>query len=360
MTGPATEPPVRDAVFVPERLRAIVERILQAAGADDEAAAVVAGSLVESDLCGVSSHGTMRVPEYLAAIASGRIAPAARPAVTADHGAVIVLDGRRAFGQLASSELVAAAVERAHVHGVALGLLAGVQHVGRLGEWVELAAQAGCIAVLWCNCGDPYGNVVPFGGGQARLGTNPIAYAVPAGPEPAVVADFSTSIVAEGKIRIFRHAGRPVPEGWLIDAGGEASTDPEALYAGGAILPAAGHKGFALALLVEILGGLLAGAGCASLGETPGNGVTLLAIDPNRTPPGAAFGSRVTAVLASVRAAGPAVRIPGEPEREERARRRATGIPVSAPVWRTLVDAAATVGVDLAHEPTIEGEASVV
>jgi LDH2 family malate/lactate/ureidoglycolate dehydrogenase len=359
MNGAATQPPGRAVMLAPARLRAVVDQILRAAGADGEAAAIVAASLVESDLCGVSSHGTMRVPEYLAAIASGRIAPAARPAVTADDGAIVVLDGRRAFGQLASGQLVAAAVERARVHGIALGLLAGVQHVGRLGEWVEVAAEAGCIAVLWCNCGDPYGNVVPFGGRRARLGTNPIAYALPAGSQPAVVADFSTSIVAEGTVRTFRHAGRPVPDGWLIDAAGEASTDPEALYAGGAILPAAGHKGFALALLVEILGGLLAGAGCASLGEAPGNGLTLLAIDPNRTPSGALFGSRVAAVLASVGAAGPAVRIPGEPEREERARRRVTGIPMSATVWRTLVGAAATVGVDL-PEPTIEGETSVV
>jgi uncharacterized oxidoreductase len=360
MSGTADDPSESDVLLDPGRLTAIVERILEAAGADGEAAALVAASLVESDLCGVSSHGAMRVPEYLRAIGSGRIDPAARPAVAADHGAVVVLDGRGAFGQVAGGELVAAAVQRARVHGVGLGLLAGVTHVGRLGEWVGRVADGGCIAVAWCNCGDPYGNVVPFGGRHARLGTNPIAYAVPGGAEPAIVADFSTSIVAEGKVRLLRHGGRPVPDGWLLDAAGEPSTDPEALYAGGAIMPAAGHKGFALSLLVEILGGVLAGAGCASLGETPGNGLVLLAIDPGRGAAGPAFAERVTAVLESVRGAGPGVRIPGEPEREERARRRAAGVPLIAAVWRTLVDAAATVGVDLAHEPTMEGEARVI
>lgn len=333
-------------------LRETVERILAAAGADDEAAELVAASLVRSELCGVESHGVIRVAEYLQAIESGRIVPAARPRVARESGAVVVLDGRRSFGQVAARELARLAAERAQEYGIALATLAGVTHVGRLGEWVELAAAEGCLALAWCNCGDPGGNVVPFGGRSARLGTNPMAYAVPAGDGRTVLADFSTSVVAEGKVRLFHQGHRPVPEGWLVDAAGDPTTDAADLYRGGAILPMGGHKGFALGLLVEIFGGILAGAGCVSLGDAPGNGVVLLAVDPDRT--GAAdFPARVAALLEAVQSSPPApddspgVLIPGEPEAAAAERRDRDGIPLAPTTWATLVGAAASVGVEL-------------
>ena len=329
-------------------LRAAVARILGAAGADDEAAAIVAGSLVESDLRGVESHGVIRVPEYVRSIRSGRIVPTARPRILRDSGAVVALDGCRAFGQVAARELALIANERARSHGIALATLAGVSHVGRLGEWVELAAAEGCVALAWCNCGEAGGNVVPFGGRASRLGTNPIAYAVPAGAGRTVVADFSTSVVAEGKVRLFLHAGRPVPDGWLVDAAGEPTTDPAELYRGGAILPMGGHKGFALGLLAEILGGILAGAGCVSLGDSPGNGIVLIAIDP----PTAEFPEQVAALLDAVKSSPPdsggtGVLVPGEPEAAAAERRERAGIPVGAAVWSSLVETAESVGVQL-------------
>jgi LDH2 family malate/lactate/ureidoglycolate dehydrogenase len=350
----------RTVLISADRLTASVERVLRAAGADDGAAALVAQSLVQSDLAGVSSHGAMRVPEYLGAIRAGRIAPTARPHVVADHGALVVLDGERAFGQVAAYELSVLVADRARAQGVGAGLLSGVQHVGRLGEWVERAAGAGCIALAWCSCGDPYGNVVAFGGREARLGTNPIAYAVPGRPHPRVVADFSTSMVAEGKVRLHRHADEPVPDGWLLDRDGHPTNDAHALYDGGAILPAGGHKGFALSLLVEILGGALTGAGCVALGASPGNGVVLVALDPAHGPGADAFDEQVAGVLDSLRASGPEVAIPGEPERHVGEQRRAAGIPMLASVWRSLVEAGAGVGVDLGPEPMNEGDLRVV
>jgi hydroxycarboxylate dehydrogenase B len=333
------------------RLRRIVERVLAAAGADEEAAALVAASLVGSDLRGVESHGVIRVGEYLRAIRAGVIRPAARPRVVRDGGTVFALDGDGAFGQVGARELALLAAERAKGHGIALGTLVGVTHVGRLGEWVELAAAEGCIALAWCNCGEPGGNVVPFGGRASRLGTNPIAYAVPAGGSPPVVGDFSTSVVAEGKVRLYRDAGRPVPDGWIVDAAGEPTNDAAELYRGGAILPMGGHKGFALALLAEVLGGIFAGAGCTSLGETPGNGVVIVAIDASA---GAApdLPERVTALLAAVRSSPPAadaagVVIPGEPERAAADRRERDGIPVTAGAWTALVESAESLGVTL-------------
>jgi LDH2 family malate/lactate/ureidoglycolate dehydrogenase len=331
----------------PEALRRDVARVLEAAGADAEAAALVAGSLVGSDVRGVTSHGVIRVPEYLAGIAAGRIDPTARPCRVESLTAVVALDGRGSFGQVAARELALEVADRAGATGLALGTLAGVAHVGRVGEWVELIADAGCLAMAWCNCGDPGGNVLPFGGREARLGTNPMAYAVPVPGRPAVVADFSTSVVAEGRVRVMLHAGRALPEGWVVDARGEPTTDPEALYAGGALQPMAGHKGFALGLLVELLGGVLAGGACASLGERAGNGLVLLAIRP-----GDPFGERARAVLDAIVATPPAagtdgVMLPGEPEERAARRSEAEGIACSERTWQAFVQAAASVGVDL-------------
>jgi LDH2 family malate/lactate/ureidoglycolate dehydrogenase len=285
------------------------------------------------------------------AIRSGRIRPTARPRVVRDGGAVFALAGGGSFGQLAARELAVLAAERARSNGVALGTLAGVTHVGRLGEWVELAAAEGCIALAWCNCGERGGNVVPFGGRAARLGTNPIAYAVPVSGGPPVVADFSTSVVAEGKVRLYLHAGRPVPDGWIVDPEGEPTNDPAELYRGGAILPMGAHKGFALALLAEILGGILAGAGCVSLGDSPGNGIVLLAIDASA---GASLDlpDQVTALLAAVRSSPPAVDgagvvMPGEPENAAAGRRERDGIPVSPGAWAALAETAGLLGVIL-------------
>ena len=186
-----------------DRLRGLVERILAAAGADDEAAALVAASLVASDIRGVESHGVIRVGEYLRAIRAGRIRPSARPRLVRDAGAVFALDGDGAFGQLGARELALVAAERARSHGVALGTLAGVAHVGRLGEWVELAAargasrSRGAIAATRAATSSRSG-AGPPGSGQTR---SPTQSRTSGGPP--VVADFSTSVVAEGKVRLY-------------------------------------------------------------------------------------------------------------------------------------------------------------
>lgn len=346
-------------------LRATGARILETAGADLDEADAVAGSLVGSDVRGVHSHGVIRIPEYVRAMREGRIVAGARPVVAGNLGAVVSLDGRRAFGQLAARDLVVEAIARARLHGISLATLANVSHVGRVGEWVELIAADGYVALAWCNGGDSGGNVVPFGGREPRLGTNPMAYAVPVAGRPPVVADFSTSIVAEGKVRVFLHDDRELPEGWVLDADGNPTTDPAALYRGGALLPMGGHKGFALALLVEILGGILAGAGCASLLESPGNGLVLLTVDPGSTPGGAGFGARVAAVLAAVSsspavAGGSGVVIPGDPENEALASRERDQFELAAETWASLVETAASLGLRIRLDQPNEGVEDVV
>ena len=166
-------------------------------------------------------------------------------------------------------------------------------------------------------------------------------------------------------MRLHLHEGSEVPDGWLLDATGAPTRDPHDLYDGGAILPMGGHKGYALGLLVEILGGVLAGGACASLGEPAGNGLLLLAIDPGALGAREAFSARVTAVLASIAGTPPAagsagVVLPGAPEGASRRERARDGIPLRGETWDTLVRAAERVGVDLRSEPIGEGGGDVV
>jgi uncharacterized oxidoreductase len=337
------------------RLRNLTQLVFERAGADEEAAAALASSLVLSNLRGVDSHGIMRVGEYLDRIRSGRITPSARPVVVHNGGTLLRVDGQQGFGQLAARFATLYAVERAQQHGIALATASNIVHVGRLGEYVELAVDQGCVALACCNGGPAGGNVAPFGGRRGILATNPIAYGIPAGQRPALIADFSTSTAAEGKVRLFLQSGSLLPEPWIIDVHGAPSYDPRDLYAGGAILPMAGHKGFALGLLVEILGGLLAGAGCASLGQEPGNGFVIIVLEVAHLHPVDAFTARVDDVVAAVEAVPPAagfarVMVPGEPEAVAQDDRERAGIPISEGTWSLFREAAGSVGVAVDDE----------
>jgi hydroxycarboxylate dehydrogenase B len=328
----------------PVGLDDLTRRILIRAGAAPDIAQIVAASLLAANRRGVDSHGCVRIPEYVQAIEQGWVDPMARPTISRE-GAVIRVAGNRGFGQPAARQMAMVTVQAAHESGVAVAALNGVRHVGRLGEFVELAAAHGCIAFMTCNSGPPGGLVAPYGGRRRALGTNPLAFAVPAGERPPIVADFSTSATAEGKVRLYSHAGEPLPADWLIDAGGRPSTDPDDLYAGGAILPAAGHNGFGLSLLVELLGGVLAGEGCASKGDDPGNGVVLLVVDVTRFRALDAFGRDVDAVIRAVESTPPAagfdrVVVPGMPEVATAQARDALGIPFLEETWTSIVQVA--------------------
>ena len=278
----------------------------------------------------------------------GRVDPLARPDVATD-GPVVRVDGRRAFGQLAARAGTIAAVGQARAFGVALAVVSGVKHVGRVGEYAEICAERDCIGLVFCNGGPSGGSVVPFGGATTAFGTNPLAYAFPVAGRAPVVADFSTSSVAEGKVRIYGQNGWSVPEGWIVRADGRPSTDPADFYAGGALLPAGGHKGYALGLLAEVLGGIVAREGCASTGADPGNGFVLFAIATDGE-----FPARAAEVVAALEAVPPApgfdrVVVPGTLELEAQALHELDGITFSAETWRRFADTAESVGVEVPH-----------
>ncbi len=328
-----------------------VSRIFQAVGAKEEVARQVADSLVASDLAGHESHGVVRVRQYLDSIAAGNLNPTAEPIIARETAIVTLVDARHSFGQVAARFAMAVTIEKARAQELAATGVFNCTHIGRVGEWVQMAADQGMIGLAFCNGGGPGGAVAPYGGAARRLGTNPIAAAVPVAGRPPIVVDFATSVVAEGKLRIAHNRGKPLPEGWILGPDGRPSTQSKDFYAGGMLLPAAGHKGYGLALLMEFLGGILTGRGCPALpGFTPGNGVLFLVLSIEPFRPVETFLAEGAALCERVKAAPPApgfdeVMLPGEPEQRMTERRRVEGIVVDEATWAQLTAAAAALGV---------------
>ncbi len=327
-----------------------VARIFHAAGVPTAVAEQVAASLVASNLAGHDSHGVVRVMQYLGAVERGETDAHAAPVLVRNTPVLAVIDARRSFGQVAASFAIRTAIAKARDAGIAAVALYNSSHVGRLGEWVEMAATQGMIGLAFCNGGRSGGIVAPYGGAARRLGTNPIAAAVPLANRPPFVLDFATSAVAEGKVRVARNSGKEIPTGWVLDKEGNPTTNPADLYAGGMLLPAAGHKGYALALLVDLLGGLLTGGGSAPQeGTMQSNGVLflVLAISAFRSPD--EFQAEAVAMVERIKSTPPApgfsaVLLPGEPEQQSAAQRRANGVPLDDGTWAQMVAEAERLG----------------
>jgi LDH2 family malate/lactate/ureidoglycolate dehydrogenase len=241
-------------VVMADRLTRIGTRLLKAAGASDEEASAVATGCVAANLAGHDSHGVIAIPTYIDRIKAGHIVPGAKWQVVQDSPTTTVIDGPWGFGF--------------HVNAKAANLAACTvfrqSHVGRLAAYPLMAAREGMIALATADSGRSPKHVAPFGGREARLGTNPIAIAVPSDLEAPFYLDMATSAVAAGKIQLAVARGETIPLGWIIDAEGRATTDPRDYRKGGALLPlggSEGYKGSGLAAMVEVLCGLLTGLG---------------------------------------------------------------------------------------------------
>jgi uncharacterized oxidoreductase len=347
------------AVVVPHaRLRAIAARVLEAAGAAPEDAAVVADHLVEANLAGHDSHGVGMIPQYVRAIRGGALDPRAHAAVEDRGGPVLAADGRRGFGQVVAREAIAAAVPRARALGVALLALRNASHVGRVGAYAEQAAAQGLASLHFVNVVGHAPLAAPFGGRDARLGTNPVCIAVPRAGRPPLLLDMATSAVALGKARVSMNRGERMAEGLLLDGAGEPTTDPHVMWREprGALLPLGLHKGYGLALACELLAGALAGGGTLpTVPKEPdriGNNMLSFLVDPARLPGARGLETEVEAVIAHVKASPPAdpsrpVLVAGEPEEAARATRRAAGIAIERATWDELRAAAASLGAEL-------------
>ncbi|MGC9317770.1 MAG: Ldh family oxidoreductase [Armatimonadota bacterium] len=343
-------------VVGPDELERIAEELLAAAGAPADEARIVAGSLVAANLAGHDSHGILRLPQYLAAMEAGGVTPGAPMEVVRETPAAAVLDANWGFGQVAAKRAAEMAIAKAEEGSLAAVAVRRSNHVGRLGEYVELIAARAMVGLMFVNGHGGAHNTVPWGGADRRLCTNPLACALPTSGDP-IVLDISTSAVAEGKVRTYRIRGEPVPDDWIVDSEGRPSNDPGVLYASppGGLLPMGGnvgYKGFGLSLMVDLLAGALSGAGCSGPEpERGGNAFLIMALDSGAFAGRERFATEADALLAWVKSSRLApgaeeILAPGEIERRERRRRR-EGIPVADETWQQLLDAAARAGIEV-------------
>ncbi|MCC7362527.1 MAG: Ldh family oxidoreductase [Anaerolineales bacterium] len=332
-------------------LRALATGILLGLGAPEAVAGRVATALVESNLVGHDSHGVMRVPMYTAAIRAGTLDPAGALTVVAETPATLFLDCGWNLGHYACAEAMRRVMEKAAAMGIGLAVLRHCDHTGRIGEYVSMAAEQGCIGQVTCNGSLPGGLVAPYGGRGRALGANPLAWGLPGGPgQPPVFLDFATAAAAHGKLEVAAAKGERVPEGWIVDRDGRPTTDPREALEGGAILPFGGHKGYALGVMIELVGGALSGAGFPLLPDYRWDqGTVLTAINIEAFQPLAEFREQVGAfcgrLKAQPRAAGvEEIFIPGELEWRTRAQRERDGIALPEVTWAALLDEARAVG----------------
>lgn len=340
----------------PEILTRFVEDILAAAGSGAEEAGIVADHLVAANLAGHDSHGVGMLPRYMENLVAGRLLPNRHATLVRDAGPVMAVDGGSGYGQVILREATDLAIGRARAIGVVALTVRGAHHVGRIGAYGERCAAAGVVGLFFVNVVGHDPLVAAHGGRDARLGTNPICIAIP-GPDgqPAMLLDMATSMVALGKARVAMNKGLAMGEGLILDAEGQPTIDPNAMFRTpmGALLPAALHKGYGLALAAELLGGVLSGGGTMQPGNKRDrsifNHTLIVAIDPDHFVDRAWFDAETAALLAHAKAAPPRdpaapVLVPGEPEAASRIARGA-GIPIDPATWGELATVAAGFGV---------------
>jgi LDH2 family malate/lactate/ureidoglycolate dehydrogenase len=335
-----------------EQLYEIGMGIFLGLGVGEEDAKCVMDHLIQASLMGHDSHGVFRIKDYADEIKEGKINVRTRPTIIYETATTAIIDGKLQFGQVTAKMGMEVAMRKARENRLGAVGLIHCNHIGRLGAYAQMAAEQGMIGLVMCNS-PPGGNVVPYGGKKPLLGTNPIAAGVPAGKFTPFIMDFATSTVAQGKIRIKYISGEKIPLGWIIDKDGNPTDDPSKLYEGGMLLPFGGHKGYALALLIDILAGALTGAGCASAREHESqHGAFMIAINIEGFTPQEKFLERVEEFLSKIKetpavAGVERVMVPGEPEFEAMEARRVKGIPIPEKICHSLFNLAKETGLNL-------------
>lgn len=347
-----------------------VRDIFAKAGCSPGEAALIGRSLVGANLTGHDSHGVVRVPRYLQWLAEGDFVADRELKYVIDTPSMVVVDGQYGFGQSMAKQAVELGIERAKQHGLVLIALRNSGHVGRVGEWAEIAAAAGLVSTHHVNAPASL-LVAPFGAIDRRYSTAPYACGVPRkGGEPLIL-DFATSVVAEGKVLVASQGGKALPDNALVAEDGDIGGDPHYLYGDyeasgprdyrngrGAIRAMGDHKGSGLAFMVEILGGSLTGTGAPLEGRKWANGMLSVYIDPAKIDPDGFFPEDVERYLAFYKSAKPIeeggqVLAPGDKERQVRAEREANGVPISDETWNNIKASAANIGVNSVPDVTV-------
>jgi len=347
-----------------DRLERLVATIFAKAGCSQAEGRRIGKYLVSANLTGHDSHGVQRVPRYLQWKAEGMFVADRTAKIVSETPVMAVVDGQSGFGQTIAPQAVEIGIKKAEVMGLAMVALRNVGHIGRVGDWGEMAAAAGLISIHYVNVNSSV-LVAPYGGVERRFSTAPYCIAVPREGQPPLLLDFATSIVAEGKVLNASFGGKALPDDALIAPDGRMSGDPHVLYGEytptgarnyrqgtGAIRAFGDHKGSGLAFMCEILGGSLTGTGAAQPDrKTFSNGMLSFYVDPRKIDPDGFFPEDMKRYTAFVKSSKPArpggeVLVPGEPEARMREKRLQEGVPLPDDTWAAIIEAARKTGVD--------------
>jgi len=347
--------------FQPSGMETCIIQIFQVMGADADVASEVARHLVRSSLSGHDSHGVIRVAHYVGQADRKELNPSARPTLARESGVTGLIDGHTGFGHMSTAFALEWALAKAREQGVAVAAIRHCTHIGRLGEYTERAAERGFISLVTVGvAGSGIGGIALYGSRRRFFGANPYSIGVPARGRGPVVFDGSTSMIAEGKVRVARAKRTPLPPGCIMDKDGNPSIDPEDFYAGGALLHLGGevaaHKGFGLSMLSALISGLsmiddpaptLTGAPVLPDAEMRGRmaGVLLVAIDPARFGDPDHYAQMVSETVDVAKSVPPKpgvqeILVPGEPEARARAARMREGISLPAAAWKDFMQVA--------------------
>jgi len=367
-----------DRTIHPDTLHRWVADIFLASGSSENEAKLTADHLVLSNLSGHDSHGVGMVPRYVKAIAAGELVLNQQVKIITDSGSLMIVDAHRGIGQSVTHQAMQIAIQRAKDTGVCVMGLRNSHHLGRVGHWAEQAVAEGLISIHFTNAVSQHW-VAPYGAAEARFVTNPFTVGIPR-PESAdgksggpIVLDFATSAIAQGKVRIAYNAGKKTPEGALMDHEGNATTNPGVLFEPvdgriGALTTMAAHKGYALAMVCELLGAALTGGPVTIPANQPKAGVwnnmLTIVFDPARFGTQSAFEHSTRDFVQWVKSARLAeghdeIMMPGDPERKSR-KARATAVPIDEGTIAEMDAAAATVARSAAGKTGAPGPLSLL
>lgn len=329
--------------------------IFLACGASADEAQMIADHLVEANLRGVDSHGLIRIPQYIRDVREGTVRPGAKIAIVHETAVSAVVDCGWNFGLVGAERAAEIALQKAQEHKMSVVVTRQCNHAGRLGYYLEKITRADFWGLGFCSSPRHGHFVVPWGGRDGRLSTNPFAYGVSMPDRPPIIADFSTSQAPEGKIRLYKNRKQKLPEGWILDASGQPSISAADFYGPpqGGILPFGGelgYRGYALGLLVEVMGTILAGYG--PMEDRPGNGLALILLHPTLLASPDLYRTNLITLANYIKSSRPTKRgrdvlLPGEPEQQMRAKRLHEGIEIDDTTWSSILDVAASLNVSI-------------
>lgn len=333
-------------------------KIFTAYGIPSEVSQVVADSLVDSNLKGHDSHGVIRIIDYIDWLQKGWFNPQAKFEVIKDEGVILMIDGHFQFGQVVGRESTHLAIAKAQKHGACLLTIRRSGHLGRIGEFMEMAADAGLAAFALTNTHGGGVLVAPHGGRERRLSANPLGGGapLPAGQDD-IIMDIATSTIAEGKIKVARSKGIPLPAGCVVNGNGQPTTDPEEYFGdpSGSLLPMAGHKGYALSVFAEIFAGALSGAGCSKDGyDRVANGWFSIFVDPAAFCGTDFFEQEVGDLTGWIKSSKlmkgfDQILMPGEPESLAFRDRNLNGISIDQNTWEKILSLAQKMDISFEH-----------